>query len=693
LNGDQPVHLTDTEFRLIVTLLCGEVPPLGTFPPPLNSPITTSELTDKVWGRQQHDTVDTGRLTTHVRNLKLKLGKTDNDIPLIRNSRDQGYFLTVPVERVELNESSVENGAFDPLQSKTIASLEHSEKYRGVTEPQNAIPIVWIASVTLTCLTLAILLFLLQPKEATVVRYTELTNDGRPKWGPIFTDGKRIFFSEGVQTAERIVSIPLSGGKPTPLPIPPRAVLEDISSDGKHLLVRSAWPTEDCIWQFSLRDNSLKRLLCGANAAAWRRGGSISFLRHDHLFDQELGHSSSRDLGVIGPANHMRWSPDGKTLRFDLGDLAGERRWLVELAHTPVRLEHLEHGQRTLNAGTWSADGRYFFYHANSGTSGNIWVENVRGLNPFAPMSFQLTNGPGSWSWPTLRDNRTLFAIHLYERPALVHFNPETNQWDDMWDGSSDYELDYSPDRQWVAFTHEPDHTVWKSKLDGTQRTQLTKAGLTAYQPHWSRDGRQIAFMGQNAKSEYRIFVVPANGGASVELQPQGEDQGVATWSPDNGCLLFGERLGRKPRAQMRLHVLDLHTRKIESMNGTNGLWSPRWSPDGKSIMAVSTDNKTIRVSKPDAMSWRDVASFGFVDNVTWSYDSRYLYCNGWRKPGTPFFVYRVGVATGAVETLANLGDFQMPGENWFGVSPNGELLASKDFVHHEICELDYRLP
>jgi Tol biopolymer transport system component len=189
----------------------------------------------------------------------------------------------------------------------------------------------------------------------------------------------------------------------------------------------------------------------------------------------------------------------------------------------------------------------------------------------------------------------------------------------------------------------------------------------------------------------YRIFVVPANGGGAIELQPQGQDQGVPTWSPDDTSILFGERIGRRPPTEMCLHTLDLNTREIGVLNGTAGLWSPRRSPVGNRILAVTTDNHTIRVL--DTPHWRDVVSMKFVDNVTWSYDSRYIYFNGRVDDHSPFAVYRVNADSGTIEKLVDLKAFRMPLDNWFGVSPDGVLLASKDYPHQEICELRCSLP
>src|SRR5581483_4299291 len=83
------------------------------------------------------------------------------------------------------------------------------------------------------------LLFAFTP-EARVVRYTQLTNDGRRKDGPLFTNGHRIFFTETFGTSDKLMSIPTGGGEAIALNVPlSNFDLQDISPDGSTLLLRS----------------------------------------------------------------------------------------------------------------------------------------------------------------------------------------------------------------------------------------------------------------------------------------------------------------------------------------------------------------------------------------------------------------------------------------------------------------------
>ena len=66
-------------------------------------------------------------------------------------------------------------------------------------------------------------------------------------------------------------------------------------------------------------------------------------------------------------------------------------------------------------------------------------------------------------------------------------------------------QLSFSKDGQWVAYVSYPEGTLWKSKLDGSQRLQLSYPPLYAMLPSWSPDGKQIVFFDVFARPEGEI--------------------------------------------------------------------------------------------------------------------------------------------------------------------------------------------
>jgi hypothetical protein len=48
--------------------------------------------------------------------------------------------------------------------------------------------------------------------KAVSVEFTQLTNDGRPKSGPLLTDDRNVLFTQERNGADRVVFVPVAGG-------------------------------------------------------------------------------------------------------------------------------------------------------------------------------------------------------------------------------------------------------------------------------------------------------------------------------------------------------------------------------------------------------------------------------------------------------------------------------------------------
>ena len=107
-----------------------------------------------------------------------------------------------------------------------------------------------------------------------------------------------------------------------------------------------------------------------------------------------------------------------------------------------------------------------------------------------------------------------LFAIGDQRRGRLARYDPTSKQLVEYLGGISAEGPSISRDGQWVAYTTYPEGTLWRSRLDGTDRLQLTSSPMAAFLPRWSPDGSQIAFFGGTSLETLRIYLVPAAGGA-----------------------------------------------------------------------------------------------------------------------------------------------------------------------------------
>jgi dipeptidyl aminopeptidase/acylaminoacyl peptidase len=109
-----------------------------------------------------------------------------------------------------------------------------------------------------------------------------------------------------------------------------------------------------------------------------------------------------------------------------------------------------------------------------------------------------------------------------------------------------------------------------------------------------------------------------------------------------------------KDNSDRTLVLVHLPTNQVQQIPGSNGLFSPRWSPDGKYIAALTLDQTHVRLFTVATQTWSTLSVPSGADPV-WSSDSRYLFLHASLDPAQP--IDRVSMPDGHVDQIVRLAD------------------------------------
>ena len=535
-----------------------------------------------------------------------------------------------------------------------------------------------------------------------VLKTVQLTNSNRQKSG-IVTDGSRLYF---IEDQSQLSQVSVAGGETVPVPNSLQntgfANLFDISRDGSSLLMNTALGTslDGPLWSVPVLGGSPRRLgNLEGHSGAWSPDGKhIAYCEANAIF---LANSDGGDSRLLlqpgGTASDIRWSPDGSLLRFTVNDPKTNNRSIWQASADGANLHLLLPGWSDAPnecCGKWTSDGKYFVFQARQDSTANLWAINERGgffhTTPQAPV--QLTTGPMNVGDPvSSRDGKKIFAQGWQPRGQLLRYDAKSKQLVPYLSGISAMGLDFSRDGQWVAYNDATDGTMWRSKIDGTQKLQLVFPPMLAYLPRWSPDGKQLAFFGHPPGEPFQIYLVPAEGGTPELIYRSSINCADPNWSPDGKSLVFGENsLNNQGSA---VYMLDLKTRKATKLSGSDGFYSPRWSPDGRYIAAITLDSLKLMLFDFTTQKWTALANI-FVAYPTWSRDGRYINFDGILDNQESY--YRVQVSNGKLEPIFSMKGFQAAGGafgNWSGLAPDESPLLVRDASIQEIYALDWDRP
>ena len=226
-------------------------------------------------------------------------------------------------------------------------------------------------------------------------------------------------------------------------------------------------------------------------------------------------------------------------------------------------------------------------------------------------------------------------------------------------------------------------------KLDGSGRRRLTENRDLDHFPVWSPDGKQIAFLSTLHRMSRIVNYFPSNvhlyamaaDGSDVRRLAEPEHRGAAllppVWSPDGKYVAYLEMwLPGKGLTYDREKTILYTVRVADSMLtaiGISTLVTPAWSPDGRFLAFVKTDEpRGIYTARPDGTDLQRVMKLNRATiHVSWSPDGSAFYVI--TDELELYVIEADGRGPRQVSLESSSGD---PGETRVAWSPDGKRIA-----------------
>jgi Tol biopolymer transport system component len=339
--------------------------------------------------------------------------------------------------------------------------------------------------------------------------------------------------------------------------------------------------------------------------------------------------------------------------------------------------------------GNWAPDGKYFVFESE----GQLWAMR-EGASLFGKVRepIRLTTGPMNVVAPLpSADGKKIYGVAVQPRGQLVRYDGKTGQFVPFLSGISASDVDFSRDGKWVTYVVFPEGTLWRSKVDGSERLQLTLPPMEVSLPRWSPNGKRIAFVGQVVGKPVKLYMVSADGGTPSQAIPGDRNEGEGSWSPDGNSVAFAP--WHWLEGNTAIYFLDLKSGQVTTLPGSEGHFSARWSPDGHHLAALRADStETLMLFDFETRKWEELAKSAAYPN--WSRDGRYIY---FEDPYTNEpALYRVRISDRKVEKLATLNPRVLTWATvgkWTGLAADDSPLVLRDTSVEEIYALDWEAP
>ncbi len=161
------------------------------------------------------------------------------------------------------------------------------------------------------------------------------------------------------------------------------------------------------------------------------------------------------------------------------------------------------------------------------------------------------------------------------------------------------------------------------------------------------------------------------------------------SWSPDGASLVFGPN-APQATGDTPLHNLRLKTGEVSIVPGTEGMYLPRWSPDGRFIAGLGP-RSNVQLYEVATQKQTAIATSQIMSNLAWSRDGKSLFFLNALDPDPA--LWRLRISDRKLDRVVSLKAIPIAGDGWFEPGPKNSLMISRTIGIDEIYALDWESP
>lgn len=692
--------MADQPFHLLAMLLerSGEV-------------VTRQELEQQLWpGQAELDRAD--NLNTAVKKVRVALEDEAERPRFIETLPRRGYCFIGHVENVDGKDSSASRLKMQGVSSEGVAERQAARATNRVASQQSGAQSISgrrkraaVVSGAIAGALFALWWFtpLTRPR---VTRIDEITFSARidTPVKPV-VDGQHIYYIRRAGDHWDLMETMLGEGDGRRIDAPGKsAMVLDVSPDHTKLLIATFEKRDgqNELWLAPSKGGAATRLGIIASTAAFSPGGEqIAYANGNSLFMMDANGLNRRKLDDFsGAPSWLSWSADGERLRFTMNSTSNHNGgfiWEVSSAGTnlhPVPLKPVD--PLSVCCGTWTRDGRYYVFSSSQGGQWNLWsIRESGSWRRNQAGAVQLTFGPNSTiSGTVAADGKHVFYYSGVWRQELQRFDLTSREFVPLPVAGNALQLAYSRDGRWVAYVDGETRALFRCRTDGTDRLELASSTVAPGFPRWSPDSKRIAFEGRAAGQGGALYIVAAAGGPVEQLLANEQQLGDGDWSSDSHHLVAWHETPNKETDSSALLIVDLVTKHLEQVPGSDHLAMSRWSPDGRYISATLEDQTQLKLFDVATKRWQVVARGEALGISVWSPDARYLYFQDLLGRGEQLRRYDVNSKT--TSTVFDFSEFLKSGVSrcaLFATAPDGSPIVAFNRSFYDLFSADVTLP